>query len=59
MKRIQKKLFQIIEDCSYIPFNPKTLELASIENYIEDLLLISKNDFGNLIKTKFDRISTG
>jgi FkbM family methyltransferase len=46
------KLFQIIEDINYIPFNPITLEVANVKNKIWDLLLIQKDDMDNLNKTK-------
>jgi len=42
------KLFQIIEDINYIPFNPITLEVANVKNKIWDLLLIHKDDMENL-----------
>lgn len=44
------KLFQIIEDINYIPFNPITLEVANVKNKIWDLLLIHKDDTENLKK---------
>ena len=44
------KLFQIIEDINYFPFNPITLEVASVKNKIWDLLLIHKDDIDNLKK---------
>lgn len=46
------KLFEIIKDINYIPFNPITLEMANVKNKIWDLLLIHKDDIENLKKTK-------
>jgi FkbM family methyltransferase len=46
------KLFEVIEDANYIPFNPVTLDRATVENYIHDLLLIHKEDSESLSKTK-------
>jgi FkbM family methyltransferase len=46
------KLFEIIKDLNYFPFNPATLEIADINNKIWDLLLIHKDDIENLKKTK-------
>ena len=46
------KLFKVIEEINYVPFNPVTLEVASVKNKIWDLLLIHKEDIENLNKTK-------
>jgi len=48
-----QKLFNVINDINYIPFNPVTLELANVENKIWDLLIIHKDDVENLKKTNF------
>lgn len=47
------KLFDVIKDINYIPFNPITLEKADVNHKIWDLLIIHEEDIENFKKTKF------
>ena len=44
------KLFKVINDINYIPFNSETLEKANVNIKINDLLLIHKEDINNINK---------